>query len=174
MGKIINLFEQEEEEDNKPVQRFYIYSEKNKEITHSTVDVKSLMALFNNENISLSEETIDNLDKALINAVEDYYCNFKAEIGLHQLLTMTALYCSYSAAYKESKEIHDNSAFSYFVCILDIDEKEGNEMTSVVRDKVLPIDRPIMGDLLDDIFEAMVKEQHAMIESNMHISSSAL
>lgn len=171
MGKIISLFDQEHE-NAEPVQRFYIYSEANKEITYSTVNVKSLMALFCNENISLSEDSIENLDKALTNSVDEYYCNLKTEENLHQLLTMTALYCSYSPLYKDLKEIHDNSSFSYFVCILDIENSKNGEVTQVVRDKILPIDRPIIGDLLDDIFEAMVKEQHTIMDNNIHIASS--
>ena len=173
MEKVVSLFKNDSE-INKPVQRFYIFSEANQEITHSTVDVKSLMALFDSKDISLSDDTIDNLDTALINSVNDYYCNFKAEIGLHQLLTMTALYCSYSPLYSDLKAIHNNANFSYFVSILDVVDEKTGDVSQVVRDKVLPIDRPISGDLLDDIFEALVLEQKALNKNINHISSSAL
>lgn len=157
-------------DDEKSVQRFYVFSEDHGEFIHSTVDVYALFDLFSNKDINLSEDTVSNLSQAVKTAVDDFYCNFKAELSLHQLLTIMALHCSYSKCYKEFKQTHPerSAGFSYFIIIIKNAEGEHE-----VRDNILAIDRMISGDLLDDILDGMIKNHKHDMRTETNIASIA-
>lgn len=160
----------EESRASQGAQRFYIFHEKHGEVIHSTVDVNALFDLFKNKNVSLSEESLANLDQAVITAVDDFYCNFKAELSLHQLLTITALFCSNSEKYSEFKT--ENPArevgFSYFITII-----ENNSGEYVLNDNILPFHRLVEGDLLDDILDGMILNHKKTMKSEFSKASVA-
>ena len=140
-----------------PLQRFYIMSEEKQDIIHSTVDVDSLFQLFDSNDVELAEDTINNLDQIVSNALDDYYDNSKADICLHQLLTVMALFCSYSLAFKEFKLIHpEKRSFSYFVLV----SKDENGQ-AILTEKLLALDTMISGDLLNDVFENMLENKQS-------------
>ena len=154
--------------DSASIQRFYLFDARQGQHIHSVVDVNSLLELFNTKHIELSDECMANLDAVLMSAADDCFENGKLELPLHQLLTVSALYCSTSNLYKEFRSTHDqgNLAFSYFLAIIP----DGDEF--VVVDLLLEIDYMVTGDLLDDIIDGMAKRHLELKSASSSIQNS--
>lgn len=163
-------FVNEDKKEGIGVQRFYIFHEKYAEVRRSTIDINALFDLFKNKYIALTEESFKHLDQGVISAVNDFYADCDDELKYQQLLTITALFCFHSKTYEEFKHIHPDrdAGFSYFVTII-----ENNAGEYVLKDKILPFDNEIFGDLLDDILDGIIKNHKNDMAHEGDASSTA-